>query len=115
MSDDFAARVGAGAPGGGPEDDDDDLDEAFASRDSRPEIEIRAGEMPRMVDEAEAALIAAQASAPVEKKVFRRGDRIVSIATAKRRTIAGRLSRRRSLWNSRNPLSPSASRLRRPS
>ena len=38
----------------------------------RPEIEIRVGEMQRAVDEAEAALIAAQPSSPVEKKVFRR-------------------------------------------
>ena len=39
--------------------------------------------MERAVDEAEAALIAAQPSSPVEKKVFRRGDRIVSLAIDK--------------------------------
>ena len=49
----------------------------------RPEIEIRVGEMERAVDESEAALIAAQASSSVEKKVFRRGDRIVSLAINK--------------------------------
>ena len=32
--------------------------------------------MERVVNEAEAALMAAQAALPVEKKVFRRGDRI---------------------------------------
>jgi putative DNA primase/helicase len=51
--------------------------------DGRPQIEIRNGEMQRAVDEAEAALIAAQAWSPVEKKVFRRGDRIVSLAIDK--------------------------------
>jgi hypothetical protein len=51
--------------------------------EGRPEIEIRAGEMERVVDEAEAALIAAQASQPVEKKVFLRGDQIVSLAVEK--------------------------------
>jgi putative DNA primase/helicase len=50
---------------------------------SRPEVEIRIGEMQRAVDEAEAALIAAQPWSPVEKKVFRRGDRIVSLAVDK--------------------------------
>jgi hypothetical protein len=49
----------------------------------RPEIEVRAGEMERVVNEAEAALMAAQASLPVEKKVFRRGDRIASLAVDK--------------------------------
>jgi hypothetical protein len=49
----------------------------------RPEIEIRVGEMQRAVDEAQAALIAAQAGEPVEKKIFRRGDRIVSLAINK--------------------------------
>jgi putative DNA primase/helicase len=49
----------------------------------RPEIEVRVGEMQRTVDEAEQALITAQASQPVEKKVFRRGDQIVSIAIDK--------------------------------
>jgi hypothetical protein len=51
--------------------------------DGRPQIEIRNGEMQRAVDEAEEALIAAQAWSPVEKKVFRRGDRIVSLAIDK--------------------------------
>jgi putative DNA primase/helicase len=57
----------------------------------RPEIEIRVGEMQRAVDEAEAALIAAQPSSPVEKKVFRRGDRIVSIAIDKAPDHRGRI------------------------
>jgi hypothetical protein len=48
--------------------------------DGPPEIVIRVGEMQRAVDEAEKALIAAQASWPVERKVFLRGDRIVSLA-----------------------------------
>ena len=46
--------------------------------------------MQRAVDEAEAALIAAQAWSPVEKKVFRRGDRIVSIAIDKAPDHRGR-------------------------
>jgi putative DNA primase/helicase len=49
----------------------------------RPEIEIYVGEMQRAVDEAEAALVAAQPWSPVEKKVFRRGDQIVSLAVDK--------------------------------
>jgi putative DNA primase/helicase len=57
----------------------------------RPEIEIRVGEMQRAVDEAEAALIAAQPSTPVEKKVFRRGDRIVLIAIDKAPDHRGRI------------------------
>jgi len=51
--------------------------------DSRPEIEIGVGEIERAVNEAEAALIEAQAAAPVEKKIFRRGDRLVSLAVDK--------------------------------
>lgn len=71
---------------------------------SRPEIEIRVGEMQRAVDEAEAALIAAQPSSPVEKKVFRRGrtrHRNSEAATQYRRRrrksllVAGRALRRR--------------------
>jgi putative DNA primase/helicase len=54
-----------------------------SNRGGWPEIEVRAGEMERAVDEAEEALITAQASQPVEKKVFRRGDQIVSIAIDK--------------------------------
>jgi putative DNA primase/helicase len=46
----------------------------------RPEIEIRIGEMERAVDETQEALIAAQPTWPVEKKLFRRGDRLVSLA-----------------------------------
>jgi putative DNA primase/helicase len=57
----------------------------------RPEIEIRAGEMQRVVDEAEAALIAAQASWPVAMKVFRRGDRIVALAIDKGPDHKGRM------------------------
>jgi putative DNA primase/helicase len=79
--DDFAARVGAGAPGSGLDDDDEDED--FTGGGNRPEIEIRVGETPRAVDEAEAALIAAQAWSPVDKRVFRRGDRIVALAIDK--------------------------------
>jgi putative DNA primase/helicase len=52
-------------------------------RGDRPVIEIRAGEMQRAVDEAETALIAAQPWSPVDKKVFRRGDRIISLAVDK--------------------------------
>ncbi len=47
--------------------------------------------MQRAVDEAEAALIAAQPSSPVEKKVFRRGDRIVSLAIDKAPDHKGRM------------------------
>ena len=47
--------------------------------------------MQRAVDEAEAALIAAQAWTPVDKKVFRRGDRIVSIAIDKAPDHRGRI------------------------
>ena len=57
----------------------------------RPEIEVRVGEMQRAVDEAEAALIAAQPSWPVDKKVFRRGDQIVSIAIDKAPDHKGRI------------------------
>src|ERR1700722_5040073 len=57
----------------------------------RPEIEIRVGEMQRAVDEAEAALIAAQPSSPVEKMVFRRGDQIVSIEIDKALDHRGRI------------------------
>ena len=57
----------------------------------RPEIEIRVGEMQRAVDEAQAALIAAQAGEPVEKKIFRRGDRIVSLAIDKAPDHAGQI------------------------
>src|ERR1700733_277544 len=65
---------------------------AFTTRGgSRPEIEIRVGEMQRGVDETEAALIAAQPSSPVEKKVFRRGDQIVSIAIDKAPDHRGRI------------------------
>jgi putative DNA primase/helicase len=47
---------------------------------SRPEIEIHVGEMEKVVDETQAALAAAQAGWPVEKKPFRRGDRLASLA-----------------------------------
>jgi putative DNA primase/helicase len=47
--------------------------------------------MERAVDESEAALIAAQPSSPVEKKVFRRGDQIVSIAIDKAPDHRGRI------------------------
>jgi hypothetical protein len=47
--------------------------------------------MQRAVDEAEKALIAAQASWPVERKVFRRGDRIVSLAIDKAPDHRGRM------------------------
>ena len=47
--------------------------------------------MQRAVDEAEAALIAAQPSWPVDKKVFRRGDQIVSIAIDKAPDHKGRI------------------------
>ena len=47
--------------------------------------------MQRAVDEAETALIAAQPSSPVEKKVFRRGDRLVSIAIDKAPDHRGRI------------------------
>jgi hypothetical protein len=57
----------------------------------RPEIEIRVGEIQRAVDDAEEALIAAQASWPIEKKVFRRGDRIVSLAIDKGPDHKGRI------------------------
>ena len=77
-ADGFGAQIGAGAP-------------EFSDDDSRPEVEIRAGEMQRAVDEAEAALIAAQPSWPVEKKVFRRGDQIVSIAIDKAPDHKGRI------------------------
>jgi putative DNA primase/helicase len=63
---------------------------AFTSG-GRPEIEIRVGEMQRAVDEAEAALIAAQPSSPVDKKVFRRGDQIVSIVIDKTLDHRGRI------------------------
>src|ERR1700722_17905650 len=79
----------------------------------RPEIEIRVGEMQRAVDEAEAALIAAQPSSPVEKKVFRRGDRIVSIAIDKAPTTEAGSSKARSSSRSANTRSPNASRPRR--
>ena len=46
----------------------------------RPEIEIHVGEMEKAVDETQEALAAAQAGWPVEKKLFRRGDRLVSLA-----------------------------------
>ena len=68
------------------------LGEALTPGDgARPEIEIRNGEMQRAVDEAEAALIAAQAWSPVEKKVFRRGDRIVSLMVDKGPDHRGRM------------------------
>jgi hypothetical protein len=62
-----------------------------SSSGGRPEIEIREGEMERVVDEAEATLIAAQASQPVEKKVFRRGDQIVSLAVENEPDHKGRM------------------------
>ena len=61
------------------------------SNSGRREIEIRVGEMQRAVDESEAALIAAQPSSPVEKKVFRRGDQIVSITIDKTPDHRGRI------------------------
>jgi hypothetical protein len=74
----------------------------------RPEIEVRVGEMQRAVDEAEAALIAAQASLPVEKKVFRRGDRIVALAIDKTPTTRARSPRLRSSSRWASTPSPSA-------
>ena len=65
---------------------DEFLDEALqqpplgTNGGGRPEIEVHAGEMEKAVDETQAALIAAQPTWPVEKKLFRRGDRLVSLA-----------------------------------
>ena len=56
----------------------------------RPEIEIHVGEMEKAVDEAQAALIRAQDGSAVEKKVFRRGDRIVALAINKALDHKGR-------------------------
>ena len=44
-----------------------------------PEIVIKAGEIERIVDETEAALIAEQDTTPVAKRLFRRGGIVVSI------------------------------------
>jgi putative DNA primase/helicase len=44
-----------------------------------PEIEIRAGQIERIVNETEAALLAEQETAPVAKRLFRRGGMVVSI------------------------------------
>jgi hypothetical protein len=44
-----------------------------------PTIEIRSGQIERIVNEAEAALIAEQETMPVTKRLFRRGGAIVSI------------------------------------
>ena len=44
-----------------------------------PEIVIKAGEIERIVDETEAALIAEQETTPVAKRLFRRGGIVVSI------------------------------------
>jgi putative DNA primase/helicase len=51
-----------------------------ANAGGRPEIEIHVGEMEKVVDETQAALAAAQAGSPVERRLFRRGDRLVSLA-----------------------------------
>ena len=47
--------------------------------------------MEKAVDEAQKALIAAQPSSPVDKKVFRRGDRVVSLAINKAPDHVGRI------------------------
>jgi putative DNA primase/helicase len=62
-----------------------------SNRGGRSEIEIRVGEMEKAVDEAQAALIAAQPTWPVEKKLFRRGDRPVSLAIDKALDHTGRI------------------------
>jgi putative DNA primase/helicase len=76
---------------------DDEFDEeeikpsqAGSNAGGRPEIEIRVGEMERAVDEARAALIAAQPIWPVEKKLFRRGDRLGSLAIDEGKDHKGR-------------------------
>jgi putative DNA primase/helicase len=56
----------------------------------RPEIEIHVGEMEKAVDEAQTALIGAQPAWSVEKKLFRRGDRLVSLAINEGKDHKGR-------------------------
>ena len=51
-----------------------------------PFIVIKAGEIERVVNETEAALIAAQDATPVDLRLFRRGNRIVSISLSKEPT-----------------------------
>ena len=82
---------------------------------SRPKIEIRVGEMQRAVDEAEAALIVAQPSSPVEKKVFRRATGSSRWRPTKGPTTRAEQSRARSSSSSETMPSPSASRPQRPS
>ena len=52
---------------------------AGASASNSPQIELKAGEIERIVDETEAALLIRQDTEPVEKRLFRRGGMIVSI------------------------------------
>jgi putative DNA primase/helicase len=70
------------------DDDDDELDDEQqqaspptqqSAPPSPPTIEIRAGEIERIVDETEAALIAEQEAVPMVKRLFRRGGLIVSM------------------------------------
>ena len=82
---------------------------------SRPKIEIRVGEMQRAVDEAEAALIVAQPSSPVEKKVFRRATGSSRWRPTKGPTTRAEQSRARLSSSSETIPSPSASRSQRPS
>ena len=47
-----------------------------------PEIKIRAGEIERVVNETEAVLIAEQDRIPIDKRLFRRAGRIISIGVS---------------------------------
>jgi hypothetical protein len=81
----FSEGTGNSRHPGGPERDEDFLKRTGTppppppDSKARPEIMIRAGEIRRIVDETEAALIAEQETTPVAKRLFRRGGVIVSI------------------------------------
>ena len=92
-------------------------DECSPQPDSNdlPEIVIRNGEIERIVDETEAVLIVGQDAAPVAKRLFQRGGRVVSIGFSVEPTHAGKTAKPRSSPRLETTRSPSASPRRRSS